>query len=65
MVYYWKMILWTDFLALALVTLVVVLFPQLRRLEPEAPKFLRIPMKVLPYLLGILWASTVLLWASQ
>jgi len=59
------MILWTDFIALALVTLVVVLFPQIRRLEPQAPKFLRIPMRVLPYLLGILWALMVLLWASQ
>lgn len=59
------MILWTDFLALALVTAVVILLPQLRHLPMEAPKFLRIPMKYLPYLLGILWALIVLLWATQ
>ena len=59
------MVLWTDFLALALVTLVVAAVPQSRSLPPEAPAVLRIPMKYLPHLLGLLWVSGALLWATQ
>lgn len=58
------MVLWTDFLALALVTLVVVLFPQVYRVQGE-PRALRLVIRALPVLLGFLWVSLALLWAAQ
>ena len=65
MVYYSGMILWTDFLALSLVTAVVILLPQLRQLDLKAPKFLQMFVRLLPYLLAFLWVSSVLLWRNQ
>ena len=59
------MILWTDFLALSLVTAVVILLPQLRQLDLKAPKFLQMFVRLLPYLLAFLWVSSVLLWRNQ
>ena len=59
------MILWTDFVALAIGTAVVILLPQLRHLPIEAPKFLRVPLKYSPYLFAFLWVWMVLLWATQ
>ena len=59
------MILWTDFLALALVTSVVILVPQLRQLNPDSPWFLRNFVRILPGLLTLLWVTLTLLWVTQ
>ena len=58
------MVLWTDFLALALVTLVLVLVPRVWKV-PQAPRVLRVALRVLPVLVGVLWVALALLWQAQ
>jgi hypothetical protein len=58
------MVLWTDFLALALVTLVLVLVPRVWKV-PEAPQALRVVLRALPVLVGALWVALALLWRAQ
>ena len=58
------MVLWTDFLALALVTLVLVLVPRVWKV-PEAPRALRVVLRALPVLVGALWVALALLWTAQ
>ena len=58
------MVLWTDFLALALVSLVLVLVPRVWKV-PEAPQALRVVLRALPVLVGALWVALALLWRAQ
>ena len=58
------MVLWTDFLALALVSLVLVLVPRVWKV-PEAPQALRVALRALPVLVGALWVALALLWRAQ
>ena len=58
------MVLWTDFLALAMVTLVLVLVPRVWKV-PEAPQALRVVLRALPVLVGALWVALALLWRAQ
>ena len=59
------MVLWTDFLALALVTLVLGLIPRVYQLPQEAPRALRVVLRALPALVGVLWVVMALLWVAQ
>ena len=58
------MVLWTDFQALALVSLVLVLVPRVWKV-PEAPQALRVVLRALPVLVGALWVALALLWRAQ
>ena len=58
------MVLLSDFLALALVTLVLVLVPRVYQV-PEAPRALRVALRALPVLVGALWVVMALLWVAQ
>ncbi len=58
------MVLWTDFLALAMVTLVLVLVPRVWKV-PEAPRALRVVFRALPVVVGALWVVMALLWQAQ
>ena len=59
------MVLWTDFLALALVTLVLVLIPRVYQLPQEAPRALRVVLRALPVVVALLWVVMALLWQAQ
>ena len=58
------MVLWTDFLALAMVTLVLVLLPRVWQV-PEAPRALRVVFRALPVVVALLWVVMALLWRAQ
>ena len=58
------MVLLSDFLALALVTLVLVLVPRVYQV-PEAPRALLVAMKALPRVVALLWVVMALLWVGQ
>ena len=58
------MVLWTDFLALFLVTLVLVLIPRAWKV-PQAPRALRVALQALPLAVALLWVVMALLWAAQ
>ena len=58
------MVLLSDFVALALVTLVLVLVPRVW-LVPQAPQALRVALRALPVLVGVLWVAMALLWVGQ
>ena len=58
------MVLWTDFLALALVTLVLVLVPRVWQV-PQAPRVLRVALRALPVVVALLWVVLALLWEAQ
>ena len=59
------MVLLSDFLALALVSVVLVVLPQVARLPQEAPRALRVALRVLPLVVGALWVALALLWVGQ
>ena len=59
------MVLVTDFLALALVSAVLVLLPQVAQVPQEAPRALRVALKALPRVVGVLWVVMALLWVAQ
>ena len=58
------MVLWTDFLALALVTLVLVLVPRVWKV-PQAPRALRVALRVLPVVVALLWVVMAFLYQGQ
>ena len=58
------MVLWTDFLALALVTLVLVLVPRVWKV-PQAPRALRVALRSLPVLVALLWVLMAFLYQGQ
>ena len=58
------MVLLSDFLALALVTLVLVLVPRVYQV-PEAPQALRVALRALPVVVALLWVVMALLWVAQ
>ena len=55
------MVLWTDFLALALVSVVLVLVPRVWKV-PQAPRALRVALRALPLLVGLLWVLMAFLY---
>ena len=59
------MVLWTDFLALALVTLVLVLIPRVFQLPKESPRLLRLALRGLPLVVALLWVLMALLYRAQ
>ena len=58
------MVLWTDFLALFLVTLVLVLVPRAWKV-PQAPRALQVALRALPLVVALLWVVMALLWVGQ
>ena len=58
-------ILLTDFLALALVSVVIVVLPQVVRLPQEAPRVLRVVLRVLPLVVAVLWVVMAALYLAQ
>ena len=58
------MVLWTDFLALGLVTLVLVLVPRVWKV-PQAPRALRVALRALPVLVALLWVLMAFLYQFQ
>ena len=58
------MVLLSDFVALALVSVVLALVPQVWKV-PQAPLVLRVALRALPVLVGVLWVVMALLWVGQ
>ena len=59
------MILLSDFVALGLVSAVLVLLPQVAQVPQEAPRVLRVALKALPRVVALLWVVMALLWVAQ